>query len=396
MDKAFVTPENLSFPSLHIASMSYFIRCTQPNLCGTRCMSDPNDKDLDLVDLVSLLAFPSEEWGSVENCFDAHFPHWILRARRCDLVLQQSRRSETPLPSLSNAVLVSPSRTTRRAACPARLSQQLLLHAVLHPWAPTTGSSRGNRSATAEEGHKSSPHPPLSPRPPSLLLLPSVLSGAAARRARSRPCGSLPCLSGESRPERKRRGGGGSRGFAGGRGGARALLHGEAGEEQAPEEGTRELTQRSSPACFPGSTASLLEPAEGRYRHRDRCCWPRGLGPCLSRAARGRGRAAAAGDGIAVLEQQEEPSRVGWKGGEPGRGKAMAEPTPAGPDLSVGPSLPPAPLRPGEAGRGAAAGAPLPAEKEGGSAGFLLPSWEWETSPMGTFQEMGVRVGWQD
>lgn len=51
--KAFVTPENLSFPSLHIASVSYFIRGTEPNLYGTWCMSDPNDKDLNLVDLAS-------------------------------------------------------------------------------------------------------------------------------------------------------------------------------------------------------------------------------------------------------------------------------------------------------------------------------------------------------
>lgn len=53
MVKAFVTPENLSFPSLNIASMSYFTRGTEPNLCGTWCMSDPNDKDLDSVGLVS-------------------------------------------------------------------------------------------------------------------------------------------------------------------------------------------------------------------------------------------------------------------------------------------------------------------------------------------------------
>lgn len=51
--KASVTPEYLSFPSLHIASMSYFIRSAEPNLCGTWCMSGPNDKDLDLVDSVS-------------------------------------------------------------------------------------------------------------------------------------------------------------------------------------------------------------------------------------------------------------------------------------------------------------------------------------------------------
>lgn len=33
--KAFVTSEKLSLPSLHIASMSYFIRGAEPNLCGT-------------------------------------------------------------------------------------------------------------------------------------------------------------------------------------------------------------------------------------------------------------------------------------------------------------------------------------------------------------------------
>lgn len=51
--KAFVTPEKLSFPSLHIASMSYFIWGAETKLCFTWCMSGPNDTDLDLVNLVS-------------------------------------------------------------------------------------------------------------------------------------------------------------------------------------------------------------------------------------------------------------------------------------------------------------------------------------------------------
>jgi len=49
----------------------------------------------------------------------------------------------------------------------------------------------------------------------------------------------------------------------GGAEGACALPHGEAGAEEAPEGGSRELAQRSRPACFPGSAASPPEPAEG-------------------------------------------------------------------------------------------------------------------------------------
>lgn len=166
-------------------------------------------------------------------------------------------------------MLVLPLGTSWRAASPARLSQQPLPPAGR---APSRGAPGGTALTRRRRGTS---HHPL---PPCLLVLhPSSsppLSPGPVPALRS-----LPGLCGESRPQRKRRGGGGSRGFAGGRGGARALLHGEAGEEQAPEEGTRELTQRSGAACFPGSTASLPGPAEGRYRHRHRR--PRGLGPAF-------------------------------------------------------------------------------------------------------------------